>query len=344
MKRPILAAALCFLAVISAMAQTSIDKPAATLKLIRQEVISVRQYKSGVEKVEAAVGQKLSAEQRKQFLDKMIDDYLFMQYCEREKILVSDAEVGAALAQMKSSLGPGADDAKLEIALRGQGIFLDAKTYAKEQLLLQSYLKTRKADELKAIQPPSSDEILKAYELYKSQLVRPDTLRVSVIFVDLRTIAGAEDKRKAADALRQAAGQIKGSSSKFDEVSLKAGDPGSLIKANSNFYIEKTPQAVATYGNQLIDAAFKMKAGEVSDLLENEAGLQILRVNEILPQKMLSLSDPLPGNPKATVQDYLKYVIGTQRQNEVLGKIQSDLHDLLRKQATVQIFSDNLVF
>ena len=134
------------------------------------------------------------------------------------------------------------------------------------------------------------------------------------------------------------------SSSKFDEVALRASDPGSPIKSNSNFYIEKTPQAVTTYGNQLVDTAFKMKAGEVSDLLENEAGLQIIRVNEVLPQKMLSLSDPLPGNPKATVQDYLKYMIGTQRQNEVLGKIQSDLHDLLRKQSTVQVNSDNLVF
>ncbi len=343
MKRSISVTLLCFIAVLAGMAQTTIDKPVATLKLIRQEIVSVRQFKQTVEKIEASVGQKLTAEQRRQFLEKMIDDLLFMQYCEREKILVSDAEVGAALAQMKSSLGPGADDAKLELALRGQGVFLDAKLYAKEQLLLQSYIKNRKSEELKAIKEPTSEEVLKAYELNKSKLVRADTVRVSVIFVDLRKLEG-EDKRKAADAIRQAAGQIKASGAKFDEWALKAGDPGSLVKANSNFYIEKTPQAVQTYGSALIDTAFRMKAGEVSDLLENEAGLQILRVNEVLPQKMLSLSDPLPGEPKATVQDYLKYMLATQRQNEVMGKIQSDLHDLLRKQSTVQVFADNLVF
>ena len=144
MKRSILVVLLCLVAAFAGIAQTTIDKPVATLKLIRQEVISARQFKSSVEKIEATVGQKLTAEQRKQYLDKMIDDLLFMQFCEREKILVSDAEISAALSQMKSSLGPGADDTKLEIALRGQGIFLDARSYAKEQLLLQSYLKNRK--------------------------------------------------------------------------------------------------------------------------------------------------------------------------------------------------------
>jgi len=343
MKRFLLGVAILSLSLTAAIAQTTIDKPAATVKLTRLEMISVRQFKSNLEKIETAIGKKLTAEQRQQLLDKMIDELLFAQYCERERIVVSDAEIAAALGQMKSSLGPGADDAKLEIALRAQGIYLDARSYARQQLLLQAYLKAKKADELKAVKEPTSDEILQAYELYKSQMVRPDTVRVSVIYVDLRSLSG-DDKKKASDALRQAASAIKASPSRFDEYVLRAADAGSLFKANSNFYVEKTPQAISVYGNTFVDTVFGMKVGDVSAVIENEAGLQVVRVNEILPQKMLTLTDPLPNNPNATVQDYIKYMLATKKQQEVLGKIQDELHDILRKSSEVKIFTENLTF
>lgn len=343
MKRSLLGVLLMLVSLAAMTAQTTIDKPAATLKLSKVEVISVRQFRASLDKVETALGKKLTAEQRQQLLDKMIDEILFAQYCDRERIVVSEGDIAAALNQMKASLGPGADDAKLEIALRAQGIYLDARSYARQQLLLQAYLKAKKADELKAVKEPSSEEILQAYELYKSQLVRPDTVRVSVIYVDLRTLSG-DDKKRASDALRQAASAIKANPSRFDEYVLKTADAGSLLKANSNFYVEKTPQAISVYGGIFVDAVFGMKVGEISAVIENEAGLQIARVNEILPQKMLTLTDPLPSNPNATVQDYIKYVLASKRQQDVLGKIQNELHDILRKSSDVKIYTENLAF
>ena len=342
MKRSLAAAAFS-LVCAAAFAQTAIDKPAATLKLTKQEVISVRQLKADVERIEAAIGQKLPLEKRKELLDSKINGMLFVQYCEREKILAPEAEVNAALAQMKAGLGKGADDAKLAEALRAQGVLLDAKSYARQQILLRSYLQQKRAADLKAVKEPSSDEVLKAYELYKSKLVRPDTVRASVLFVDLRNLS-ADDKKKAVDAMRVAASQVKGSSQKFDELVLKAGDQGSVVKATPTIYVEKTPEFQNVYGAKFMDAAFRLKAGEMSDLIENEAGLQIVRVNEVLPQKQLALSDPLPGNPQATVQDYLKYNLAMERQNEVLSRIQAELVAQLRKEAVVKIFEETLSF
>jgi uncharacterized protein YpbB len=59
---------------------------------------------------------------------------------------------------------------------------------------------------------------------------------------------------------------------------------------------------------------------------------------------MLTLTDPLPNNPNATVQDYIKYVLATKKQQDILGKIQTELHDLLRKSSDVKIFTENLAF
>jgi len=342
MKRSFAFALLC-MAASAAFAQVSIDKPAATIKLIRQEVISVRQFKADIDKIEASAKQKLSAEQRKQLLDSKINGMLFSQYCEREKIIVSDAEVSQALGQMKASLGQGASDAKLEEAMRAQGVFLDAKTYVRQQLLLQSYIKTRKAEQLKSIKEPSSDEVLKAYELYKSQLIRPDMVRASVIFVDFRGL-NADQKKKSSDELRAVAQALKASPSRFDEYVLKASDAGSLYKATPTFYVEKTPQGQAIYGAAFIDKIFQLKVGELSGLIENEAGLQIVRVNEILPQKQLALSDSLPNNPQATVQDYLKMNLFQQRQAQVLSAIQNELVAQLRKEGSVKVYDQNLNF
>lgn len=342
MKRSLACALLC-MAAAAAFAQTSIDKPVATIKLIRQEVISVRQFKADIDKIEAAAKQKLTVDQRKELLDSKINGMLFTQFCEREKIVVSDAEVSQALGQMKASLGQGADDAKLEAALRSQGVFLDARTYIRQQLLLQNYIKTRHASELKAIKEPTSDEVLKAYELYKSQLVRPDTVRASVIFVEFRGLS-SDERKKSSDAIRDIAQSVKASPSRFDEFLLKASDSGALYKATPNFYVEKTPQAQSVYGSAFIDKVFGMKAGELSGLMENEAGLQIVRVNEVLPQKQLALSDTLPNNPKATVQDYLKFNLMQQREGQALSKIQNDLVAQLRKEGTVKVYSENLNF
>lgn len=343
MKRSFLAALLLAIPLAMSMAQASMPKPAATVKLTKIETISVSQYKANIEKIEAATGKKLTPELRQQLLDKMIDDLLFAQYCEREKIVVSDAEINAALAQMKTSMGQGADDAKLELALRTQGIYLDARSYARQQLLLQAYIKAKKGEDLKAVKEPTADEILQAYEFYKSQMIRPDTVRVSVIYVDLRKLVG-DEKKTASDALRAAAAAIKANPARFDEFVLRAADAGSVVKANSNFYVEKTPQAMQAYGETFITAVFGMKVGDISAVIENEAGLQVVRVNEILPQKMLTLSDPLPNTPNATVQDYIKYVLTTKKQSELMVKITNDLHDLLRKSSDVKIFTENLAF
>lgn len=324
-------------------AQTAIDKPAATLKLTKSEVVSARQFRADVERIESAIGTKLDAPARRQILENRVNGMLFVQFCEREKILAPEAEINQSMAQLKASLGAGADDAKLEAALRAQGVFLDPRTYVRQQILLRNYIQTKRAEDLKAVKEPSAEEILKAYELYKSQLVRPDTVRVSVIFADFRGM-DAEQKRKSTEALRQAASQLKANPSRFDELMLKTNEAGSPLKASPSVYVERTPRFVELYGNRFLDVAFALEPGKVSEVIENEAGIQVLRVNEVLPQKQLGLSDPVPGQANATVQDYIKYNLAMERQNAVLQKIQEELIAKLRKEGSVKIFEENLSF
>ena len=322
-------------------AQTAIDKPAATIKLIRQEVISVRQLKADVEKLQKVTNTIWTPDQIRIVLDNRINSMLFLQYCEREKISVSDTEVNNALTQMKASLGANATDADLEKALQSSGVFVEPKTYVKQRLLFENYIKLRRADDLKAAMvQPTADEILKAYDLAKSSLVQPDTMRVSVIYVDTRGSSDA-DAKKAKAVLDSVAAVLKTNPSKFDEYVLRAGDAAGY-KAIPSLYIEKTSQNRSLYGADLFDAIFKLKAGEISGVVQSPTGYRIVRANEFIPQKQLGLSDTIPGNENVTVQQYIAYQLLNDKQAKFLSDAEADLVAKIRKEATVKVFDENL--
>ena len=322
-------------------AQTAIDKPAATIKLIRQEVISVRQLKADVEKLQKVTNTTWTPDQIRVVLDNRINSMLFLQYCEREKISVSDTEVNNALAQMKASLGANATDADLEKALQSSGVFVEPKTYVKQRLLFENYIKLRRADDLKAAMvQPTADEILKAYDLAKASLVQPDTMRVSVLYVDTRGSSDA-DAKKAKAVLDSVAAALKTNPSKFDEYVLRAGDAAGY-KAIPSLYIEKTSQNRTLYGADLFDAIFKLKAGEISGVVQSPTGYRIVRANEFIPQKQLGLSDTIPGNENVTVQQYIAYQLLNDKQAKFLNDAEADLVAKIRKEATVKVFDENL--
>jgi parvulin-like peptidyl-prolyl isomerase len=163
-----------------------------------------------------------------------------------------------------------------------------------------------------------------------------------VIFVDFRGLS-ADAKAKERDAITKIASKIKADPTKFDEYVIKSSDPGALYKANPSVFVSRTQQSQDLYGAAFMDRVFKMKIGEVSDLIENEAGLQIVRINESLPQKQLALSDTLPGQ-QGTVQDILVQRLAAEAQNKLIASIEEGLVADLRKQGSVKIYDENLNF
>jgi len=339
--RKILPALFALVGLAALGAQTSIDKPAATIKLIKQEVISVRQIKTDVQRLEKAAGITFTAEQIKQVLDARINSLLFVQFCEREKISVSDTDINNALAQMKSSLGAKATDADLESQLRASGVFVEPKVYVRQRLLFETYVQTKRKDELKTILvAPSADEILKAYDLAKASLVRPDTMRVSVLYVDTRLKSDAEAK-KAKDTLQSVASALKVNPTKFDEYMLRSSDAAGY-KSIPSLYIEKTAQNKSLFGEDLFDVVFKLKAGDISGMVESPTGYRIVRANEFLPQKQLGLADPVPGNQNMTIQQFIAYQVASAKEAQFMDKLEADLITKLRGEASIKTFDENL--
>jgi parvulin-like peptidyl-prolyl isomerase len=256
--------------------------------------------------------------------------------CERDNIRVSDAEINAYINQSRAQLGTNVTDQQFESYLVSQGVTLaELRVMYRKQLLLQKWITTAKAADIAALKPVSAQEVLEAYELYKSRLVRPDTARIAFVFYELKDKSEAE-RRKGADLMRSLSDRLTRGQESFDSVRLRAAQGG--YQANpSAVYFARNDESLQVFGKKFYDTVFSLKDGEVSVPFETDQGWWLVRRIEFFPQKQLELSDPVAFGQTGTVQEYLSVQLAQQRQNEFLARILADLSRSLRGQADIKI-------
>jgi len=317
------------------MSGTSLGAPLATVKLTKIEVVSDKTFKEDVAKLESSLGKTLSADERKAYLDDVINDLLFYQMCDRDGIKVSEGEIDSYIAKLRGQRPSGETDQQFSAYLATQGIpYSDLRTYYKKQVLIQRWLMSTKSAEISAIPPIGTNEILTTYDLYKSRLVRPDTVKIAFLFYQFKD-GNATERAKGAETMKKLSEQLnKGDS--FDVLRLKAQESG--YAANKEpIYFERSDVFISQFGKVFYDMVFSLKDGTNSMPFETEAGWWIIRRMEYLPQKQLELSDPYRLGQAGTVQDYIGQLLSKQRETEFLQKTFNDLFKKLRGQADIKI-------
>jgi hypothetical protein len=350
---------LLFAGALAAQAASPLPtrKLAVQVNLKANEPYYIETFKADADRLEAGINAisaqkiKLASKDKLNILLDTIDMMLFRQYCDREGIKVSDNDVTNQIAQYKTSLGAGATDAMVDASLRRNGVFTDVKTYVKQDLLFASYLRTKKVDEVKAISQPSASDVLKAYEDMKFNLRRPASYRFTMILSRTQGKSDAE-RKKAGDAMRAIAAQIKVNPSNFDDFLVR----GAVDAKNSgyqtmmNLVIAKTPESKKQYAS-LYDAVFKLKEGEVSDLIEDDSGFSIARAGAYLPEKQLGFDDLIEGltgakaaaaNPSATVLALVVNELQTSKYAELQKSTRDAINAKLRKEGTITLSLGNL--
>ena len=332
-------------------------KPVIQVNLKTNEPYYLETFKSDIDRLESGLSAmssqavKLGSKDRLNILLDTIDMMLFRQYCDREGIKVSDTEVANQLAQYKGSLGPGATDAMVEASLRRNGVFTDVKTYVRQDLLFASYLRAKKADEVKAISSPGAAEVLKAYDEMKFSLRRPSSYRFTMITTLTQGKSDA-DKKRARDAMRAMADKAKVNPTVFDDYLVRgAVDPkGAGYQTMMNLVMAKTAESKKQYP-ALYEAIFSLKEGEVSELIEESSGYILARVGSYLPEKQLGFDDLIEGltnnkasqaNPAATVLALVVNDLQTTKYAELQKATRDAVNTQLRKEGTISLSIANL--
>jgi parvulin-like peptidyl-prolyl isomerase len=347
MKRIVFLAVFVVFCALAVFAQSDLQ-PAAIVNLTKSEPITVKQFRTELEKMEKAAGRVLNAEERRQVLDVMINERLAIQAAERDKITVSENEVtqqiGQLRTQMVQAIGRQPTEAEFNQALKNEtGLEMPAfREQVRRQLLVQKYLMSKKQNIFENIKVPAEDEILNTYNLAKSQFVRPDTVRFSMIQIAYGADAASKAKAKElADKLNR---EIAANPSKFDEVVLRGQAPNSGYQAGDGGFLPRNIQAQQVVGQEFINTAFGLKQGEVSKMMEGRAGYQIIKVTETYTMKNLEPDDIFRLGTRVTVRDYISNAMLEERQQAMLAQATQELVAELRAGKTFQVFEKNLVW
>ncbi|MDR1950075.1 MAG: peptidyl-prolyl cis-trans isomerase [Spirochaetaceae bacterium] len=321
-------------------------QPAAIVRLTKSEPITVKQFRTEVERMEKQERRTLNTAERRQVLDLMINERLAIQAAERDRVTVSDNEVNQQLQQLRGVLaqnqGRQPTDAEFAAAVRSEyGLELPAfREQIRRQYLVQKYLMSKKQDLIQSVKTPTEAEIQNFYNLNRAEFVRPDTVRFSMIQVPFGPTAA--DKTKARELVDRLVREIGSNPTKFDEAVIKSQSPGSGYQGGDAGYVPRNAQAQQVVGQELLDTVFTLKQGEVSRMVESPRGYHIIKVTETYEMKTLALDDVIqPGN-RTTVHDYIGSRMLQERQQGVIVQATQELVTELRAGNSFEIFERNL--
>jgi len=375
MKRYLILFLLTLSTGLAAFAQANLQ-PLAIFSLTRREVIGVGQLRTELElrtfqmmrsqieaeamqtqnpnlmmrvptpaEVSRAV-QNLTVEQRRQGLDGMIDERLFIQAAERDGITFTDSEINQHMQQLRSQLAQNAGRMPTEDefaqAIRNQtGQDLPAfRESIRRQAMAQKYLDSKKGEQLRAIRPPTEAEILSEFNLLRAEFVRPETIRFSMIQVPFGPDAAS--RTRAQDLANRLSREIGTDPSKFDEVVLRSHAPNSGYQAGDMGFLPRNREAMQLTGAEFINTAFALRQGEVSSLITGVQGFQIIKITETYSHRALELDDVIQPGTRVTVRQFIGQGLLEQRQREGLARATEELIRELRAQSTIEIRENNL--
>ncbi|HKW37725.1 MAG TPA: SurA N-terminal domain-containing protein [Burkholderiales bacterium] len=146
------------------------------------------------------------------------------------------------------------------------------------------------ADSLLASEQIEPGEARKYYEANLSKYGEPEQRRASHILISVKSGASDEDKRKARERAQKVLAELRASPGRFAELARKeSGDPGSAAQGGDLGYFSRGMMV-----RPFEEAAFHLKPGQISDLVESDFGFHIIKVTGIKPGKMKSFEQVRP--------------------------------------------------
>ena len=154
------------------------------------------------------------------------------------------------------------------------------------ELVRAEYL-TLSAEQLGTLDPVTEDELKAAYAARSSQYKQDEQRGVSHILIAAAADAKPAEKEAAKKKAEALLAEIRKTPGKFAELAKQnSQDPGSAEKGGDLGVV-----APGMMVKPFEEAAFKLKEGETSDIVETEFGYHIIRVTSIQPAKIKGLDE-----------------------------------------------------
>ncbi len=262
--------------------------------------------------------QAMEADIRRGALDMIIFDELVYQEALRRKMTVTPVRVSRAEAEFRKQFpSPQVYQEYLKVECEGSPRILRQKV--RRSLLIEAFLNA----ELRRKSAVSLAEAKTFYDKNPKQFDHGESFSIQTISIIPPANASAEiqkeARKRADDALRQA--RATKSYREFGLLAEKISDDDWHVNMGDRKQMERSKLPPP-----LVQAALKMKPGEVSDLLQFGPNYTLFRLND---HKVAGRSS------FASVQKQLI----SDLQKAKYEKLRSELHQRLRKNAKVEVLS-----
>jgi peptidyl-prolyl cis-trans isomerase SurA len=252
---------------------------------------------------------------RKDLLDQLIDSKLADQEIKRAQITVSESDIDRAIERMKEARS--FTDEQLREGLASQGMTMEE--YRKE--LKEQILRTRLVNrEVKSKIVITSEDIKAYYDSHQDEYAGEKKYYLFNIFVRLTPEADISEREEALRQIKNVSARLNQGLS-FEDLVNQLKDSSSPVQGTDLglFRLEELSE-------QLQRAIAKLKAGEISEVLDTDFGPQIIYVQKIQETPTKSF-------------DEIQSEIGEILYNEAVDNRYQDWLDELRKRSLIKIIS-----
>jgi len=254
---------------------------------VNGEAINKAELENAVKGLEGRAGGPVPADQRDRVyrgvLDDMIAYRLLVQEVKARKIIVPESDIDAQIAQIRTQFQT---DAQFQQALTMQKMTLAAvRDDARSELGVEKLVETEIAGKI-AVTPEAVTDF---YQKNQDKFQQGARVRASHILIAVPDTADAAAKQQAKTKAEAVLKDLKGGKDFAAAAKESSQDPGSAPSGGDLGFFEQG-QMVPPFEQ----AAFALKPGAMSELVESPFGFHIIKVAEKQDARVVPLEEAKP--------------------------------------------------
>jgi len=246
----------------------------------------------------------------KQAVNNMVDRELLRQAVENESITVDQSEVDARIAEITERFGSReALSERLEmIGMTEEAFLQEMETSLKMEKLLAEH---------SDVKPVTEEEARAYYEQNIDRFKQPERIRASHILIQVKPEDSEAEKKMKRQEAERLLGEIRNGAD-FTQLAAQYSDCPSKQRGGDLGYFGRG-QMVKPFE----DAAFALKPGEVSGIVETQFGYHIIKVTERQEARTVPFEE--------TKEGLINYLEGQRKQQAMQSYVEQ-----LRQAATIE--------
>ena len=234
---------------------------------------------TAVKNRQAAKGKELTPEQtkklRQDILNWLIDKEVLSQECQRQKIAASSEEIQKMLDAEVSRFG---SKELFEEKLKGDSLTPEDYRHRIEKgLAIKKLIEKEISTTIKV----TEEEKKAFYAAHKNEFEQPEGVQMSHILINVKPGASKEETAKARKKIEEILAKVKGGEN-FAELARKNSECPTSSKGGDLGYVSKGRMVP-----EFEKAAYALKPGQVSDVVQTQFGFHIIKVGEKSPAQIL---------------------------------------------------------